>query len=155
MVTQLSHADAGVTAQENRHLPSTLEPEAFLTLCMSPSMQAEHSSRPPLSYGLADQDRVVSTPISRSPGICNMVHSNVAPVCNTVEQQAANLSSQTLDSRAVGVDAMSISWDEMQAYSFLPAPLVLLVQRILQHSHHCRMLLIALGNIIERGSTNA
>ena len=99
-----------------------------------------------LQCRLNDQDRVVDTPISGSPGICNIVRSQHGRTIScqffytTPERQSYGSACDVdMTGRNVGIIM----------YAFPLAPWGLQVLCKLQHSHQCRMFLIAPYNIMD------
>ena len=67
------------------------------------------------------------------------------PICHEVQQQVALFVSPVPDPLATAVDALSLPWEDLDAYAFPPAAILGKVVEKLQDSPCKRIILIALG----------
>ena len=89
-------------------------------------------------------DRVVSPSRGFSNYMQQVEQASSRPICHQVQQQV-NSVSPVLDPLATAVDALSLSWEDLDAYAFPPAAILGKVVEKLQDSPCKRIILISPG----------
>ena len=106
---------------------------------------SEHDSRQAIQTGPDHSNRVVPSPRSIPGYMLPMAPAPGEPVCHQVQQQTVQFVSPVPDPQAWAVDALSLSWEDLDPYALPPAAILGKVVEKLQDYPCNRMILIAPG----------
>ena len=109
------------------------------------SGKAECDSRQIVQEHSGYSDRMVPPAGSLRPLMCQVAHSSSGSLCNKVQSQTTQVCVPSTRPQAWRVDALSLNWENMDAYAFPPVSLLgKVVSKILDQGVH-RLVLIAPG----------
>ena len=123
--------------------PVLVQSHGNLPESMSHSGPAQCDSRQTVPTSSSNSDGMFSPPGCLLSDLSQVASSQVGPICDEVQLQATSVS-PVPDPKVWAVDALSLSWEDLDLYAFPPVPLLTnVLTKALSH-HYRWMIIIAL-----------